>query len=105
MRISDWSSDVCSSDLSSKTLVSHWPWRIVATCWPMARTARKARVRNCWMIRTSGICTWGGESYMSQVNAETLTEGSEEQAAVVPVEGGWLHSRQAMGIEIGRAHV
>src|SRR3546814_220638 len=64
----------------------------------MARTARKARVRNCWMIRTSGICTWGGESYMSQVNAETLTEGSEEQAAVVPVEGGWLHSRQAMGI-------
>ncbi|MDN5843944.1 MAG: hypothetical protein L0H54_10935, partial [Alcaligenaceae bacterium] len=35
---------------------------------------------------------------MTQANAETLPDEPEAQAGVAPVEGGWLHSRQAMGV-------
>src|SRR3546814_1900823 len=48
MRISDWSSDVCSSDLTVENPAQPWPERAGRTGWPQgarpARTARRHRL-------------------------------------------------------------
>src|SRR3546814_7454360 len=73
MRISDGSSDVCSSDLSTTIPLGTWVMRIadsvLLTCWPPAPDERKAST-----LRSAGLISIGGPSSSTAMIATVAAE-------------------------------
>src|SRR3546814_20642072 len=67
MRISDWSSDVCSSDLSPTSTIS----RRLTTNWDIARgTGLLSPLRNMWRLRSGMEMFWADRSEERRVGKE-----------------------------------
>src|SRR3546814_8219407 len=116
MRISDWSSDVCSSDLQA--LVTRPPSTSTSTRrWPSMRVMGSITTRVMW-LSGSGVC---GSPRGRMQNGELLDEDQVQQnlqrgdtqghqklrcrREVLVAVDRWLVGNQIGIDEIGRAHV
>src|SRR3546814_10706448 len=86
MRISDWSSDVCSSDLEAIT----------------ANRVRGVRCALCWNVETARLARQHNDANMISIGQRMIDEPTAlaivDTWLVTPFEGG-RHTRR---IEIGR---
>src|SRR3546814_8819504 len=81
MRISDWSSDVCSSDLRTPTSISTWDRaERRKACLPPLRSvawAGNSRAVCCSATKTNALAPANGESTISTASITSMTRSEE----------------------------
>src|SRR3546814_6023628 len=84
MRISDWSSDVCSSDLSEELRCRHL--RLPGTAWTRSSTATSGKLwRNCLPVsrcRVPSAASSSGRRFCDGLNVEGWVSFTSVRAAI-----------------------
>src|SRR3546814_15895239 len=80
MRMSDWSSDVCSSDLRSETW---WAWQARSGCVPAQREQRRLSTRlSAQVARSHGAAEHSARQVMAFSDRQSVVQGKSVSVRV-----------------------